>query len=53
LTNFEPLRKKGVESTEGIAREAFAWAAAEFAQQDLPDIESQDAGQWIEFLALR
>jgi len=34
---------------EGIAREAFAWAAAEFAQQDLPDIESLDAGQWTEF----
>ena len=34
---------------EGIAREAFAWAAAEFAQQDLPDIELLNPNQWTEF----
>jgi hypothetical protein len=39
----------GGDIDEGIAREAFAYAAAEFATQDLPEIEELSVDQWKEF----
>jgi hypothetical protein len=39
----------GGDIDEGIAREAFAYAAAEFAMQDLPEIEQLSIDQWKEF----
>ncbi|MDR3404779.1 MAG: hypothetical protein P4L99_19905 [Chthoniobacter sp.] len=39
----------GGDIDEGVAREAFAYAAAEFASQDLPEIEQLSTDQWKEF----
>ena len=39
----------GGDIDQGIAREAFAYAVAEFATEDLPEIEQLSIDQWKEF----